>query len=86
LQHRGEEGHCVFEEVVGNLHDTRGVLTDDQLEPSDRLVVGLHDSDIWTLLHLESGVHEAVFRNPGIGINKKDDLSTTHQYDDDQGK
>jgi hypothetical protein len=37
----------------------------------------LHDGDIGTLLHLESGVHEAVFGNPSIGINQEDDFSTT---------
>lgn len=36
----------------------------------------LHDGDVWALLHLECGVHEAVLRNPRIGIDKENDLST----------
>jgi len=29
LEHRGKECHCVFEKVVGDLHDSRCVLAVD---------------------------------------------------------
>jgi len=78
LEHRGEEGHCVFEKVICDLHDSGCVLAGNKLDLGSWLMGGvdLHDGDIGTLLHLESGIHETVFGNPGIGINQEDDLST----------
>lgn len=56
------------------------MLTNNELDSVSQVVVrgvDLHDGDVRTLLHLESGIHEAVLGDPGIGINKQDDLSTT---------
>lgn len=39
-----------------------------------------HDGDVWALLHLERGVHEAVLGHSGIGIDKEDDLPTDGIY------
>lgn len=41
-----------------------------------RAMADLHDSNIRTLLHLKGGIHKAIFRDPSIGIDKQDDLST----------
>lgn len=76
LKHGSEEGHCVFEKVVGDLHDTRCVLAAISLYS---VVVNLHDGDIWGLLHLKSCIHEAILWHPGIGINEQNDLTTAHQ-------
>jgi len=36
----------------------------------------IHDSDVWTLLHFQSGIHEAVLGDSGVGVDEEDYLTT----------
>lgn len=42
----------------------------------------LHDGNVGALLHFESGVHETVLGDPGIGVDEQDDLSTSSSAHD----
>jgi hypothetical protein len=71
LEHGGKERHCVFEKVVGNLHDSGSVLAGISFGFQGReRERDSHDGNIRILLHLQGGIHETILWHSSIGINQ----------------
>jgi hypothetical protein len=76
----GKEGHSVLEELMGDLHDARRVLTavgHNQLSHHlQGFVIDSHDSNFGTRSHFQRRIHEAISGYARVGIDQKDYFAT----------